>query len=80
MIKACEGAKVVVIGQTFENDGFELVKLTEEELGSDDVPEYLRIRGYRFENRAAAIYTFDEPGEYFIEALSPIVDEGILPR
>ena len=68
VIKACEGAKVVVIGQKFENDGFELIKLTQEELTSADTPEYLRIRGYRFENRAAAIYTFDEPGEYFIEA------------
>ncbi len=68
VIKACEGAKVVVVGQTFDNDGFELVKLTQEELASDDVPEYLRIRGYRFENRAAALYTFDEPGEYFVEA------------
>ena len=68
VIKACEGAKVVVIGQKFENDGFELVKLTEEERASDDVPEYLRIRGYRFEDRGAAIYEFDEPGEYFIEA------------
>jgi UDP-sugar pyrophosphorylase len=68
VIKACEGAKVVVIGQKFENEGFELVKLTEEELAGDTVPEYLKIRGYRFENRGAAIYEFDEPGEYFIEA------------
>jgi UDP-sugar pyrophosphorylase len=68
VIKACKGAKVVVIGQTFDNDGFELVKLTTEELGGNDVPEYLRIRGYRFENRAAAIHEFDEPGEYFINA------------
>ena len=67
VIKACEGAKVIVIGQKFENQGFELVKLTEEELASDSVPEYLKIRGYRFENRGAAIYEFDEPGEYFIE-------------
>jgi UDP-sugar pyrophosphorylase len=68
VIKACEGAKVVVLGQTFENEGFELVKLTEDELASDTVPEYLKIRGFRFENRGAAVYEFDEPGEYFIEA------------
>ncbi len=67
VIKACEGAKVVVVGQKFENEGFELVKLTEEELASDTVPEYLKIRGFRFENRNAAIYEFGEPGEYFIE-------------
>ena len=68
VIKACEGAKVVVIGETFENEGFELVKLTEEERSAEsDVPEYLKIRGYKFENRGAAIYEFDEPGEYVIE-------------
>lgn len=67
VIKACEGAKVVVEGR-FENPGFELVKLTEEELACDEVPEYLKIRGYRFENRGAAIYTFERPGEYVVEA------------
>ena len=67
VVKACDGAKVVVKG-SFENEGFELVKLTEEELASDSVPEYLRIRGYRFENRAAAIHEFDQPGEYTVEA------------
>lgn len=67
VVKACAGAKVTVKG-AFENEGFELVKLTEEELASDRVPEYLRIRGYRFENRGAAVYEFTEPGEYTVEA------------
>jgi len=67
VIKACDGAKVTVKG-TFENEGFELVKLTEEELASDAVPEYLRIRGYRFENRAAAVYEYETPGEYVVES------------
>ena len=68
VIKACDGAKVMVKG-VFDNAGFELVKLTEEELASNSVPEYLRIRGYRFENRAATLYEYNEPGEYIIEAL-----------
>ena len=67
VVKACDGAKVTVKGG-FENEGFELVRLTEAELASDSVPEYLRIRGYRFENRGAAIYEFDQPGEYLVEA------------
>ena len=67
VVKACDGAKVTVKG-AFENEGFELVKLTEEELTSASVPEYLRIRGYRFEDRAAAIHEFDQPGEYTVEA------------
>ncbi len=52
----------------FSNEGFELVELTDEELASDSVPEYLRIRGYRFENRGAAIHEYDTPGEYVVEA------------
>jgi UDP-sugar pyrophosphorylase len=67
VVKACDGAKVTVKG-AFENEGFEFVRLTEAELASDSVPEYLRIRGYRFENRGAAIYEFDQPGEYLVEA------------
>lgn len=68
VVKACDGAKVTVKG-SFKNEGFELVKLTDEERSAEsDVPEYLKIRGYRFENRGAAVYEFDEPGEYFVEA------------
>ncbi len=66
VVKACEGAKVSVKG-VFENKGFDLVKLTSEELASDRVPEYLKIRGFRFENRGAAIHEFDQPGEYVVE-------------
>ncbi|MEE9369223.1 MAG: UTP--glucose-1-phosphate uridylyltransferase [Pontiella sp.] len=68
IVKACEGAKVTVKG-AFENKGFELVKLTDDERSADsDVPEYLKIRGYKFENRGATIYEFNEPGEYVVEA------------
>jgi UDP-sugar pyrophosphorylase len=65
-VKACPGARVTVKG-TFENEGFEQVLLTEDELSGDRVPEYLRIRGYRFEDRGAAVYEFDRPGEYIVE-------------
>lgn len=66
VVKACDGAKVTVKG-VFENKGFELVRLTEQELADDRTPEYLRIRGYRFENHAAAVYEFDQPGEYIVQ-------------
>ncbi|MDK2857604.1 MAG: putative uridylyltransferase [Verrucomicrobiota bacterium] len=64
VIKACDGARVTVKNLKVENDGFELVKLTDEEQNSTATPEYLRIRGYRIENRGAAVYEFNEPGEY----------------
>jgi UDP-sugar pyrophosphorylase len=68
VVKACPGAKVTVKGK-FENDGFSLIELTEAECSeSSDAPEYLKIRGYKFENRGAAIYEFNEPGEYIVEA------------
>jgi UDP-sugar pyrophosphorylase len=68
VVKACAGAKVAVKG-SFGNEGFELVKLSGEERSAEsDVPEYLKIRGYRFENRGAAIHEFDQPGEYVVEA------------
>jgi UDP-sugar pyrophosphorylase len=68
VVKACDGAKVTVKG-AFSNDGFELVKLSEAERSAESgVPEYLKIRGYKFENKGAAIYEFDQPGEYTVEA------------
>ena len=68
VVKVCDGAKVTVKG-AFENEGFELVELTEAECSAEsDVPEYLKIRGYTFKNRGAAVYEFNEPGEYVVEA------------
>jgi UDP-sugar pyrophosphorylase len=68
IVKACDGAKVTVKG-AFSNAGFELVELTDDERSAESgVPEYIKIRGYRFENRGAAVYEFKEPGEYTVEA------------
>jgi UDP-sugar pyrophosphorylase len=66
VVHACEGAKVTVRG-SFSNAGYALVKLTEAEMTDPSIPEYLKIRGYRFENRGAAMYEFTEPGEYLVE-------------
>ena len=66
VIHACEGAKVTVKNLKVDNPGFELVKLTTEEMASADTPEYLKLRGYRIENRGAQICEFTEPGEYTI--------------
>lgn len=66
IVKACDGAKVTVTG-AFSNEGFELVKLTDAERSAEsDVPEYLKIRGYHFVNKGAALYEFTEPGEYTV--------------
>jgi len=64
VIHAYDGANVTAENRTVENDGFKLVPLTDEEQNSADTPEYLRLRGYRIENRAAQIAEFKEPGSY----------------
>lgn len=66
VIKAVDGAKVTVKDLQVENDGFKLVPLSEEEQNSPATPEYLRIRGYRIENRSAAVYEIAKPGNYTI--------------
>lgn len=66
VVKACEGAKVTVKG-AFENEGFELVELSEAERSAEsDVEEYIKIRGYQFVNRGAQVFEFNEPGEYTV--------------
>jgi len=66
VIHACPGANVCVKDRTIENEGFEIVKLTEEDFSDPNTPEYLRIRGYRIENRGAEIHTFEQPGDYTV--------------
>ena len=66
VIHACPGANVLVKDRTIQNAGFEIVKLTAAELADPNTPEHLQIRGYRIENRAAEIHTFDQPGDYTI--------------
>ena len=67
VIHACAGATVTVRNRKVDNAGFEIVPLTESELASDDTPEYLRIRGYRIEDRGAEVHRFTEPGSYTID-------------
>jgi len=66
ILKAGQGADVTVKNRKVKNSGFEVVKLSSEEQNSSTTPEYLRIRGYRIENRGAEIHEFPEPGDYEI--------------
>ncbi len=68
VIRASQGARVVVRNLRIENAGFEIVPLTDSEMTSTETPEYLRIRGYRIEDCGAAIYSFTESGEYVLDA------------
>jgi UDP-sugar pyrophosphorylase len=64
VIKAADGAQVTAKNLKVENGGYELVPLTADEQSSSATPEYLRLRGYRIENRAAQIAVFNEPDIY----------------
>jgi UDP-sugar pyrophosphorylase len=66
VIHAYPGAKVTVKELKVDNAGFARINLTTDEMKSADMPEYLKLRGYRLENRGAQIFDFAEPGEYSI--------------
>ena len=66
VIEAVPGAHVHVEGR-FENEGFERVLLSPAACQDRSIPETVRMRGYRYEDRGAAIYRFDAPGVYRIE-------------
>jgi len=66
VVKAGKGAKITVKDLKVDNTGFEIVKLTDEEMESANTPEYLKLRGYHLENRGAQICEFPEPGEYTV--------------
>jgi UDP-sugar pyrophosphorylase len=62
VIKAADGAQVSAKDLKIDNAGFELVELTATEMEGLDTPEYLKLRGYRIENRGAKICEFKESG------------------
>jgi UDP-sugar pyrophosphorylase len=64
VIKAADGTKITAKNLKVENGGFELVKLSADELNSSATPEYLRIRGYRIVNREVKVCEFNEPGTF----------------
>ncbi len=68
VIHACPEAHVTVKDLNVKNDGYEIVPLTDAELNHSDTPEYLRIRGYRIENRGALVHEFNQPGNYVVDA------------
>lgn len=69
VVCAAPGASVVVSGLSISGGlGFELVELSDEEMNSREVPEFLRIRGYRIVDRGASVYEITSPGSWKIGA------------
>lgn len=67
VISAAPGVRIVVRDLVLEGtSGFELIDLTDDEMASPDVPEFLRIRGYRIENRGARVIRVTEPGSWLV--------------
>lgn len=65
-VHACKGAKVTVRGELKASDGYEWVPLSDEEIADPATPETLLMRGYRYRDRGARVYLFDQPGDYEI--------------
>ena len=66
LISAVSGASVYVRGR-FDNRGFERILLSKRDMMDNNIPETVRMRGYRMVDRGALIYKFDKPGSYLIE-------------
>lgn len=66
VVQADQGAHVNINGAEISNKGYELVPLD----GAHDAPEYLKIRGYRLEDRGAMICSYDKPGDYTVPSSS----------
>jgi UDP-sugar pyrophosphorylase len=75
VIRAVEGAKVLVKNLRVDNSGYALSRLSGEELQSSAVPEYLRIRGYDLKEEGALAYVFDVPGDYTIGGDGKVVEQ-----
>ncbi len=67
VVKACDGARVVLKNLVVGGSGFALKLLDEQEAVSATTPEYLRIRGYRIVPDAPRVLVFPEPGDYVLE-------------
>lgn len=71
LIHAAPGAKVAVKNLTVPPGArYELQPLTDSELDSPDVPEFLRIRGYRLLNQGAKPHRFETPGHWALDSTS----------
>ncbi len=68
VLNVCSGAGLKIKDLTVDNDGFEIIALTNEEMADAGVPEFLKIRGYRINSRKPLIYNLTEPGDYELGA------------
>ena len=73
VVHAAPGASVKIKDATFSaKHSFEIQEFTDAEIASPDVPEYLRIRGYRITNQGAKTFTITQPGKWIITPLGEV--------
>lgn len=66
IINVCKNAWVEIKNLTVDNNGFQLIQLTQEELNDPFIPEYLRIRGYKIIQNDPLVFDISEEGKYLI--------------
>ncbi|MEI6277960.1 MAG: UTP--glucose-1-phosphate uridylyltransferase [Verrucomicrobiae bacterium] len=73
VISAAPGATITVKDLAVSSGpSWELQELTDGEMSSATVPEYLRIRGYRIVDRGAKRHVADSPGKWLVNAQGEI--------
>ncbi|MBU0547362.1 MAG: UTP--glucose-1-phosphate uridylyltransferase [Candidatus Omnitrophica bacterium] len=66
IIKVKPGVKLEIKDLEVQNNGWELVHLTPQEIQDPETPEYLKMRGYKLVKKDQKIIDIEEPGEYEI--------------
>lgn len=67
VVHAAPGASVTIKDATFSSGPtYRIQELTDAEIASPDVPEYLRIRGYRIIDEGVKKHTITEPGQWIL--------------
>ncbi|MFH1381134.1 MAG: UTP--glucose-1-phosphate uridylyltransferase, partial [Candidatus Omnitrophota bacterium] len=67
VIKTAPGVKLTINSLDVENEGWRFVDLTDEEMVSEKIPTYQKIRGYKILKEEQHVIEITEPGEYVIE-------------
>ena len=67
VVRAVEGASVIVRRLCVRNGGSTLRELDDRELDSEGVPEVARLRGYEYVGAEVRELAFDTPGAYIVD-------------
>ncbi|MBP9854509.1 MAG: hypothetical protein KBD53_06550 [Candidatus Omnitrophica bacterium] len=85
IVKTARGVTLNIKDLNVKNEGWEFPNLTQEEMESKDVPEYLKMRGYKRVEKGQMVIDLSNvsPGKYIVDSsgkIEPINDQAVLAR